>query len=308
MTQFKISQSGVASLLFVIIALAGISLGVFLLQNYTSFLPKASSEDEATLVLEPSIQRVDKGCEVSLNINVTTGFFLTNGTDAVLKYNPEIVTVQSVENGMVYPSYPGNSIDNVKGVVRITGLASPTNPISGSGKLASVKLKINPQTQEQIATISFDFDPNDTFKTSDSNIVENSTISDVLNSVTNAQINIGSGNSCSGIPTPSPSLVPVSKPQFSVSLETIKNHYRATVSWDIVPAASVYDKIEVISVYTDSSRKSLLKWVYTANCTSAFPRNDSTPKEKGSCKLTLPKLKGNYEFKFYQATGSTVSK
>lgn len=189
-------QRGIAQLFLVIILLAGIVISVLLIQTRTNLFPKAAIYG-ATLSLSPSQGSFNPGCDFSIDANLDTGGFDTDGTDVVLIFNPAVFEGISAQNGSLYPNYPAVSIDNTNGKIRYSGLASPSSPFNGAGKFATFNFKVKPNAQTGNATISFDFDPNNPSKTTDSNVIETATIQERLSSVVNGGFQIGSG-SCDG--------------------------------------------------------------------------------------------------------------
>lgn len=147
----------------------------------------------ATLSLSPASGTFNKGCNFSLNIELDAAGAQTDGTDAILKYDPTRVSAISITNGTIYPDYPGNSIDTQTGKINVSGLASPDKAFSSKGTLATVNFKVSQTAPVGDTQVNFDFDPNNKAKTTDSNVVERGTIIDVLSSVTDGTYTIGSG-------------------------------------------------------------------------------------------------------------------
>lgn len=157
---------------------------------------------QATLSLSPASGTFNQGCSFALQVLLDTGTAQTDGTDAILLYDPARFSAQSVVSGTIYPDYPGNNIDDQSGKITISGLASITTPFAGKGTLATVNFKVVSGAPAGASQIKFDFDPNDKAKTTDSNVVERSTVSDILNSVVNGNYVIGTGTCASPSPTP----------------------------------------------------------------------------------------------------------
>ena len=157
---------------------------------------------QATLSLSPSTGTFNRSCTFSLDINLNTGSADTDGTDAILIYDSSRFSATSISNGTVYSEYPGNNIDDTNGKITISGLASVTSPFTGSGKLATVNFLVKEAAATGATQITFDFNPADKAKTTDSNVVQRGTVSDILNSVVNGSYTIGS-SSCAN-PSPGP--------------------------------------------------------------------------------------------------------
>jgi hypothetical protein len=156
----------------------------------------------ATLTFNPSSGVLNKGCEVTIKIDLDTQGVQTDGTDVIVLYNPAQLSINTsqITNGTIYPEYPGNSIDSAGGKISISGISSVSSPFSGSGTFATLKFMVaNTLTASTPINLSFDFDPNNKTKTTDSNVVERGTIADVLNSVTNGTYTAGTGSCASGV-------------------------------------------------------------------------------------------------------------
>lgn len=158
----------------------------------------------ATLSLSPSSGTFNQGCNFSLNVNLDTAGAQTDGTDAILVYDTSKLTAISISAGTIYPDYPGNNIDP-SGKITISGLASVTSPFQGQGTLATINFTVK-EDVTGATQISFEFDPKDKAKTTDSNVVQRGTVADILNSVVNGSYTIGtascgvtSGSTSSGV-------------------------------------------------------------------------------------------------------------
>lgn len=157
-----------------------------------------------TLSLSPAAGTFNQGCSFSLNILLDTGGAQSDGTDAILLYDSTRFTATAINNGTIYSDYPGDVIDTQNGKVTVSGLASISSPFTGSGTLATVDFTVISNAPAGATKVSFDFDPNDKAKTTDSNVVERGTVTDILSQVNNGTYTIGSGT-CPGVtPTPTP--------------------------------------------------------------------------------------------------------
>jgi hypothetical protein len=160
----------------------------------------------ATLTLDPASGVLNKGCEVTVKINLDTQGVQTDGTDVIVLYTPAQLSTSTsqITNGTIYPEYPGNSVDT-SGKISISGISSVSSPYSGTGTFATIKFNVASTLKENDKiTLNFDFDPNNKTKTTDTNVVERGTIADVLSSVTNGSYTVGAGSCGAGI-TQSPS-------------------------------------------------------------------------------------------------------
>lgn len=159
----------------------------------------------STLSLTPSVGTFNKGCSFTLKIDLDTGGAQTEGTDAILLYDPSRLSATQILNSSIYSDYPGSNIDSRNGRITVSGLSSATSPYSGKGTLATINFTVLDSAQAGATQINFDFDPQDRAKTTDSNVVDTS-VADTLNSVTNGSYTIGTG-SCSAQGATNPTII-----------------------------------------------------------------------------------------------------
>lgn len=165
------------------------------LGSIATFLAFPALTYAATLSLSPATSTINRGCSTPVQILLDTQGTNTDGTDAILFYDPTRfnVSTSSISNGTIYPDYPGNVVDSQAGKISISGLASVATPFTGQGTLATINLQVLDNAPTGATSVTFDFDASDKAKTTDSNVVERNTIADVLNQVTNGQYTIGTG-------------------------------------------------------------------------------------------------------------------
>jgi hypothetical protein len=160
------------------------------------FLSSPALAMAATLSLSPATGTANRGCTLSLKIQLDTEGSNSDGTDAILLYDPTRFSAQntSIQNGSIYPDFPGNSVDSSKGVVSISGI-SVGQPFNGSGTLATVNFQVLDNAPAGSTSIAFDFDPNNKAKTTDSNVAtrQGDTVVDVLNSTIDGKYTVGTG-------------------------------------------------------------------------------------------------------------------
>lgn len=149
----------------------------------------------ASLALSPANGSVGRGCSFSVGILVDTQSVETDGNDVILTYDPLQFTAVSVVNGTIFNDYPGNAIDNQTGRVNIYALASQDTVFNGSGTVATVNFTASSSATLAPHPINFDFDSSNPTKTTDSNVIQKGTTTDVLKSVTNGSYAINA-NSC----------------------------------------------------------------------------------------------------------------
>ena len=160
----------------------------------TVILLNPSAALAATLGVSPSKGTLNKSCSFTVTVDLDTQGAQTDGTDAILVFDPARLNATSILNGTIYSDYPGSNIDTTTGRITVSGLASVNSPFSGKGTLATIHFTILETALAGATALSFDFDPNDKAKTTDSNVVERGTVSDVLSSVGNGSYTIGTGS------------------------------------------------------------------------------------------------------------------
>src|SRR5260221_238976 len=152
---------------------------VLFLSTLLFLLATPLSAFAATLALSPSTGTFNKGCGFAVDIILDTAGVETDGTDAILLYDPSRYTATSITPGTIYSDFPGNgTIDNNAGKISISGLAPapPSAGFNGKGVFATVNFNVGASAPSGAATIRFDFDPNDKAKTTDSNVVQRNTV------------------------------------------------------------------------------------------------------------------------------------
>lgn len=171
----------------------------------------------ASLSLSPTSGTFNPGCSFALEVKVDTAGAQTDGTDAILFYDPTRFTASSIQSGTIYSDYPGNNIDNQAGRITISGLSSVASAFSGSGTLATINFQTVEGAPTGASQIKFDFDPNDKGKTTDSNIVERGTVADILSTVNNGNYTVGTGSCGSAGGTKTPSGGPIGTPSGGIT-------------------------------------------------------------------------------------------
>ena len=171
--------------------------------------PTSAFAGNATLSLSPSTLTFNKGCTYTVDIILDTGGAQTDGTDVILKYDPAIFNVNStLKQGTIYADYPGSNVDSTNGKITMSGLASISSPFTGKGTLGSFTFTVKDTAASTVTQVNFDFDAANKLKTSDSNVIERGTGTDVLNSVVNGNYTVGTGACSDSAVTPTPTAAP----------------------------------------------------------------------------------------------------
>lgn len=139
----------------------------------------------AVIILSASKPAVKVGESFAVSINISSRK-PSDGTDIILLYDPNLLSVEStsgkpVSVGSIYPEYPINS-DDKKGRIVVSGISSSPEGIIASGLFGTVTFKAKTAGK---TIIKLDFTKG---STTDSNVTESGTSSDILEAVQNADV------------------------------------------------------------------------------------------------------------------------
>lgn len=176
-------------IIFGLIAVILIVEAVYAFRTFTkplpSPLPRIQPISGGKIVLLSPKKEYKVGETVPVAVRVVTGGHQSDGTDAVIKFDPKILEATGSANlkkGSIYPEYPLLSVDPA-GLVRISGIASiGKDPFNGIGVLATVSFKAKASGK---SAVTLDFTSG---ATDDSNIVESGTSNDLLEEVFNLEL------------------------------------------------------------------------------------------------------------------------
>lgn len=155
-------------------------------QSYQTPLPSASSPLSRIDVLS-SKKQYRVGEEIIVSINVDTAGKKTDGTDLVLNFDPKILEASSgaIKKGSIYGEYPVAEVDSKYGVIKVSGVSKiGQDGFSGKGDLAILNFKAKAAGK---TSLKIDFTAG---RTTDSNIVETKTATDILGLVNNLDLTI----------------------------------------------------------------------------------------------------------------------
>jgi hypothetical protein len=127
----------IVTLLVVVVMLAGVGVGVYLVRQQQDIREKAAPA--TTLALFPDNPTPEVGDTFTIAVQISSGENDLIGVDIVLNYDPSILGVNTAEPGDYFPSprVVGPSIDNTTGEVTYTVyLPGGATPITGQGTLA----------------------------------------------------------------------------------------------------------------------------------------------------------------------------
>jgi|GEM_PF-4081628 len=127
----------------------------------------------ASLSVSPGNITVTNGQEFQINVVLDTQGADIVAVDAIIEYDPAMIEIVSITQGSIFSAYPVKTFAN--GEIRISALDSTfSTPYNGSGTLATVRAR-----GLQVGTTNFNF-VFTSGSTTDSNVVEEGTSSDLL--------------------------------------------------------------------------------------------------------------------------------
>jgi hypothetical protein len=133
-------------------------------------------------LLGPSTATVGQNFKVDVELSSTSP---AQGADLIVKYDPKVLELVKVKQeaatvGKVFTDYPANSADN-SGIITISGV-TPSTGFSGKGVFATLNFKVITKGK---TNISFDYKMG---STTDSNVTESASGSDILGKVNNLEV------------------------------------------------------------------------------------------------------------------------
>lgn len=154
-------------------------------------VPQTMTAKEPTVItLSAPKTSLRVGEEIKVEINISSNS-KTVGTDLVIKYDPKLLSVETVgtsknpvQVGTIYRDYPLNSLESSVGRITVSGITDSQGGVLASGLFGSIVFQAKSQG---VANINLDFNPS---QTTDSNVIESGTGQDLLDKVNNLQINI----------------------------------------------------------------------------------------------------------------------
>ncbi len=148
---------------------------------------QAQEESKAMLTLSGPTS-VSVGEQVLVDINLSSNQVDSFGTDIILEYDPTallpIGTAQTAfVAGAVYPTYLGQTIDNQKGIVKVSGISNDALGEVADGNFGQIKFKA---LKKGMTTVTVQFQKGNT---TDSNVVD-AAGEDILDSVTSLNLEV----------------------------------------------------------------------------------------------------------------------
>lgn len=143
---------------------------------------------KAKLTLSADKQEVKKGDEFSVVVKLTTNNRTMSGADLVINYDPKVLSFNkdSFVRGPIFTNYVGQSIDNKKGVFRVSGIMDLSNKdkVAKDGIFATLKFKAQ---NKGSSPISIEYRQGGA---NESNVIDSKLYKDILDSVGNLVVKI----------------------------------------------------------------------------------------------------------------------
>jgi len=142
----------------------------------------------ATFSLSPASGSTVSGTfDVTLNLT-DLGGKRVSGVDVYLNYERSKLEAQNINvSGGIFADYPLQTIDSASGKIAIGAIATPGSPVTSPGKIATITFKALASSGS--TTLNFDYTAG---STTDSNITEAGTGTDILTSPPTVTYNIQS--------------------------------------------------------------------------------------------------------------------
>ena len=156
----------------------------------------------ATFSLSPTNGSTISGT-FAVTLNLTDlGGKRVSGVDVYLNYERSKLEAQNINvSGGIFADYPLQTIDSASGKIAIGAIATPGSPVTSPGKIATVTFKALASSGS--TTLNFDYTAG---STTDSNITEAGTATDILTQPPTVTYNFG------GATTPPPATPPPTTP------------------------------------------------------------------------------------------------
>ncbi len=165
-----------------LVLILSLAVGVLTVSNRQVFNTKAA-QDQAVLSLSPTsgTYAFTPGTTYPVGIVVNSGGKNVDGIDVIVNYDPAKVRVMdaNLSTANLFEENPVNTIDNVRGQIKYSGLTFKTKPVAG----IVGTFRYQPLTKGEV-NFTFYFSPG---STTDSNVAENATAQDILTKVENAR-------------------------------------------------------------------------------------------------------------------------
>lgn len=145
----------------------------------------------ATLSLDPATVTANTDQTFQVKVMLNTGGNTTDGARIVLLYDKDVINATKITPGTIYKEYPSSAqtIDNATGTVKVSGIADTQSTFNGTGTFATIDFVAK---KAGSAAIKFDFTQG---STTDSNVADTATSTDILSGVSSASVTVSGSTS-----------------------------------------------------------------------------------------------------------------
>ncbi len=123
------------------------------------------------------------GEKVTVDINISSGSKV-EGADLLINYDPNLLSAEPVVAGVIFRDFPVNKVDKASGRITVSGITDTSGGVLADGLFGSVDFTAK---AAGVAKISLEFSPG---QTTDSNLIETGTGKDILEEVSDLDLNI----------------------------------------------------------------------------------------------------------------------
>lgn len=152
----------------------------------TTPLPQTATQEKPTLSLSTNKTNYLVGQEVLVSVTLSTGGHTTDGTDAILQFDPQVLEPADnfFEKGTLYQDYPGIKKDQPKGTVSASGITVSSGGFKGTGVFGTFKFRAK---KVGTSSVELKFSPS---STTDSNIIESNSAKDLLEEGSTVEVRV----------------------------------------------------------------------------------------------------------------------
>lgn len=183
----------------VIFAVFGLIILIEIISAIKTLNPSAPllvpPENKQSVVISPNMARISLSASnttfrvkenIPVSIGINSGGRKLSGVDLIIKFNPKILEASAgaIIKGKLFEEYPLASVDTKKGLVSISGVNSAKRNFKGTGRFALINFKA---IASGSASLVVNFKKGSTI---DSNLVEEDTSKNILETVDNLQFRI----------------------------------------------------------------------------------------------------------------------
>lgn len=147
----------------------------------------------------PVSAHVNDNFDAGVNLDTTTPI---TGADVIVTFDTGKLQATGVTDNHLLPNTPKIEIHNDTGLVKVSQVANPGQPWSGTGSMFTINFQT---TAVGIANIGFSYTPG---LLTDSNVIANASGADILQAPSSAAVTISALPTPTPTPTPSPTATP----------------------------------------------------------------------------------------------------